>query len=76
MPPNFLLPQHEVIDSICLYVAYQGSTTNGSPNEYYVNLKSVLGLTKTSVYLVEMAISDLFLVGLSNKFLSTRVMLI
>ena len=36
----------------------------------------MLGLTKTSVYLVETAISDLFLVSLLNKFLSTCVMLI
>ena len=69
--PNIPVPQHEIIDGVRLYFAFQGSRTDGSPDEYYSNVTSALSLMKTSVYLIETAASDLFLVSPSDNFLST-----
>lgn len=55
---------------------YQRSQTNDGADKYYLDVTSTLSLVKTSVYLVETAVSDLFLVSLSNNFLPTHAMLI
>lgn len=65
-----------MIDAICLYFAYQGNQSDDGTDHYYSNINSMLSMTKISVYLVKTAVSDLFLVSLSNSFLSTCVMLI
>lgn len=65
-----------MIDAIRLYFAYQGNQSDDGADHYYSNINSMLSVTKMSVYLVETAVSDLFLVSLSNSFLLTRVMLI
>ncbi len=67
-----LVPQHEIIDAIRLYFAYHASQTDSGADQYYVNVTSMLSIMKTSVYLAETVVSDLFIVSLSIRFLSTR----
>ncbi|KAH9979197.1 hypothetical protein BJV74DRAFT_858521 [Russula compacta] len=56
-----LITWHEVLDIIRLYLAYQGSETNNGADLYYVNVKGMTSVMKTSVYLVVTVVSDLFI---------------
>jgi hypothetical protein len=68
------LPQHQIIDAIRLYFAYQGSRADDSADLYYDNVTSMLSIMKTSVFLAETVVSDLFIVRLSiSPFLDKRL---
>ena len=70
--PSFL-PQHQIIDAIRLYFAYQGAQVQDSADLYYDNVTSMLSIMKTSVFLVETVVSDLFIVRLSSPLLAKRL---
>ncbi|KAI9454180.1 hypothetical protein F5148DRAFT_985216 [Russula earlei] len=56
-----LITWHEVLDAVRLYHAYRGSQTDRAADLYYVNVTSMLSVMKTSVYLAETIVSDLFI---------------
>ena len=70
--PSFL-PQHQIIDAIRLYFAYQGAQVQDSADLYYDNVTSMLSIMKTSVFLVETVVSDLFIVRLKSPLLAKRL---
>ncbi len=54
--------QHLVLDIIRLYIAFHGSETDDGADLFYLRVTSVTSLMKTSVYLAETVVSDLFIV--------------
>jgi hypothetical protein len=54
--------QHLVIDLVRLYIAFHGSETEEGADLYYIRVTSTMSLIKTSVYLAETIVSDLFIV--------------
>jgi hypothetical protein len=64
LSPHSFPPQHLVLDIVRLYIAFNGSETDQGADQYYVRVTSTTSLVKTSVYLVETVVSDLFIVRL------------
>jgi hypothetical protein len=62
--PHSFPPQHLVLDIVRLYIAFNGSETDQGADQYYVRVTSTTSIVKTSVYLVETIVSDLFIVRL------------
>ncbi|KAN0127752.1 hypothetical protein V8E53_014412 [Lactarius tabidus] len=56
-----LITWHQSIDVLRLYIAYKDSETDQSADQYYFDVTSMLSIMKTSVYLVETLVSDLFI---------------
>ena len=54
--------QHLVLDIVRLYLAFQGSETEHGADLYFDRVTSSLSIVKTSVYLAETIVSDLFIV--------------
>jgi hypothetical protein len=55
-------PQHLILDSVRLYLAFNGSETVQGADLYYEQVTSPTSIIKTSVYLAETIVSDLFIV--------------
>ena len=60
--------QHLIVDIIRLYIAFHQSETDEGADLYYFRVTSMASLMKTSVYLAETVISDLFIVRLYSQF--------
>lgn len=60
--PFIPAPQHLVMDISRLYFAFRGSETVDEADAYYAHVTSTSSLIKTSVYLAETIVSDLFIV--------------
>lgn len=58
--------QHLVIDLSRLYIAFNGSETDQGADLYYFRVTSMMSLLKTSVYLTETIVSDLFIVSICS----------
>ena len=56
------LQQHLVIDVVRLYIAFHKSETEQGAELFYIRVTSMTSIMKTSVYLVETIVSDLFIV--------------
>ncbi|KAI0249425.1 hypothetical protein BJV78DRAFT_693838 [Lactifluus subvellereus] len=56
-----LVTWHEIIDAIRLFLAYQNSQTTADADLYFTNVTAKLSVMKTSVYLAETIVSDLFI---------------
>ena len=61
----FIPLQHLVLDIVRLYLAFQGSETADAADLYFDRVTSALSVVKTSVYLAETVVSDLFIVRIS-----------
>jgi hypothetical protein len=61
----FILPQHLVLDIVRLYLAFQGGETTDAADLYFDRVTSALSVVKTSIYLAETVVSDLFIVRIS-----------
>jgi hypothetical protein len=61
--------QHLVIDIIRLYIAFHKSETDQGADLFYIHVASMTSIMKTSVYLVETIVSDLFIVRLYTPVL-------
>jgi hypothetical protein len=57
-------PQHLVLDVVRLYIAFHGSETDQGADSYFLRVTSTTSIIKTSVYLAETIVSDLFIVRL------------
>lgn len=56
--------QHVVIDLTRLYIAFNGNETAEGADLYYDRVTSGMSLLKTSIYLTETIVSDLFIVSI------------
>ena len=54
--------QHLVVDIVRLYIAYHKSETDDGADLYYLRVTSMTSIMKTSIYLGETVVSDLFIV--------------
>ncbi|KAI0280918.1 hypothetical protein BGY98DRAFT_914040 [Russula aff. rugulosa BPL654] len=56
-----LITWHLVLDIVRLYIAFHKSETDQGADLFYINVTSMTSLMKTSVYLAETIVSDLFI---------------
>jgi len=56
-----LITWHQIVDAIRLYYAYQKSGSAEGADQYYSRVTAVLSIMKTSIYLAETAVSDMFI---------------
>jgi hypothetical protein len=56
------LPQHLVLDIVRIYIAFHKSETDQGADSYYFRVTSTTSIMKTSIYLMETVVSDLFIV--------------
>ncbi|KAI0298786.1 hypothetical protein B0F90DRAFT_1731074 [Multifurca ochricompacta] len=57
-----LITWHQIADAVRLYISYhENNQTSQGPDIYFINVKATLSIMKTSVYLAETVVSDLFI---------------
>jgi hypothetical protein len=56
-----LITWHLVLDVVRLYIAFHGSETDQGADSYFLRVTSTTSIIKTSVYLAETIVSDLFI---------------
>ncbi|KAI0318716.1 hypothetical protein OF83DRAFT_1114617 [Amylostereum chailletii] len=58
--------QHETLDAFRLVKAFRTSQTTTGGDAYFAEFTSPLSVMKTTVYVAETIVSDLFIVRVSN----------
>ena len=62
--------QHLVTDIVRLYIAFEKSETDQGADLYFIRVTAPLSVVKTSIYLAETVVSDMFIVC-ASKYLSS-----
>ena len=65
---SFIPLQHLVLDIVRLYLAFEKSETDQGADLYFIRVTAPLSVVKTSIYLAETVVSDLFIVRASKSF--------